>query len=103
MGHDDQGGPADRVVVAGHQLLRTVSIGHVVLGEGPRDRGEHARPVGDVEGDVVAGDGLADGQHRQVRVRRLARPATTDDAVAGHRDEVAEHGAGRRVAARARP
>ena len=74
---------------------------HVVAGELARDGREHARAVGDVQAHVVAGRHRAHRPHRQVRVRRLPRPAPADHPVAGHRDEVAEHRARRRRAARA--
>ena len=52
---------------------RTVCDDTSCSANAPRDRGEHAGLVGDVEADVVAGDDLAHRPDRQVGVRRLAR------------------------------
>ena len=74
--------------------------GHPVRRRTPGDRRQHARPVGHVEADVVAG-------RRTSPIGRTGRSAYADspgaaaagEPVAGHRDQVAEHGGrGRRTA-----
>ena len=48
---------------------------HALLGERVGDGGQHARPVGHVELDVVAGQRVADGDERELGVRRRVRAA----------------------------
>ena len=80
---------------------RTVSIETLVLGERGRDPREDAGAVGDVEADVVARHGLAHRTQPQVGVRRLPRAAAAGDLVPRDGDDVAEHRARGRRAARA--
>jgi hypothetical protein len=47
---------------------------HLVVGEGRGHLGEDARAIGDVEADVVAGEGLAHVEQRQVGVGALPGP-----------------------------
>ena len=65
----------DELGVVAPALLTNGLDGDAVLGECLRHRGEHARPVVDVDGDVVAGAGLPHRQHGPVGVRRLADAA----------------------------
>ena len=64
-----------RLALARRDLLAHRLDRDVVLGEGGGDLREHARAVGDVEADVVAGQGLAHVDDGQVRVGRLPRAA----------------------------
>ena len=68
----------------------------VVLGEHRGDGGQDAGLVGEVEGDVVARRRLLHRQHRKGSVGRLTRAVATAHAVAGDRDDVADHCACRR-------
>src|SRR5215475_10422487 len=74
--------------------------GHLVPGERLRHPGQHPRPVGHVERDVVAGQRLPHGQHLQARVGSGVRAAGPGEPVARHRDDVAEHRARGRHPAR---
>jgi len=69
-----------------------------VVGESRGHLGEDARTIGDVEADVVAGEGLAHVEQRQVGIGALPRPAATEDPVPSDSDVIAEDGAGRRLA-----
>ena len=85
------------VAAVGDDVLADGLDRHVVLGERRRDLGEHARSVGDVEADVVAGHRLAHVGHGKVGVGRLAGSAAAGHLVPGHGDDVAEDGRGGRV------
>ena len=63
-----------------------------MLAEQGGDLREHARPVGDLQRDLVPGHDARDRQDRQVRVRRLGDARAADDVPARGRDHVAEHG-----------
>src|SRR5439155_3148550 len=84
VGDDDQ----DRV--GGPALLADRGDAHAVLGEHAGHGGEDAGLVGDVEADVVAGDHLAHRAGGQVGVGGLAVRPNAGEAVAAHRDDVAE-------------
>ena len=73
--------------------------GDAVLREELGDPGQHAGLVGDVEADVVAGDGCVDGQRGHVPGGRFGRARAAQDNAAGRGDEVAQHGGRRRGAA----
>lgn len=72
-----------------------------MVGEGRCDLGQHARAVGHVEADVVAGQGLPHGEDGQVGIGALSGATAAADAVATDRDDVAEDGRCRRVTTRA--
>jgi hypothetical protein len=76
--------------------------GDAVPGVRVGDRREHAGTVVHVQGYVVPGKRIAHRENWQLSVGRKVRPAGPGDPVADDRDDVAEHGAGRRGAARAR-
>src|SRR5882757_5146900 len=66
----------------------------VLLGERPGDAGQHARTIGDVKSHVVARRDVAHRLDRQLGVGAVTGTPAAADPVAGHGDEVAEHGAG---------
>ena len=66
-----------------------------MVGERIGHGGKHAGLVVHVDGDVIAGAGLPHRLHPAIRVRRLAGAAGVGETVAGHRHQVAQHGARR--------
>ena len=100
MGDDHQLRAPLGVLDAGALLLAHRLDRHTVPGECGGDLGQHTRPVGHVEADVIAGDGLPHRAHHKVGVGGLTRATAAVDPVPGDRDQVAQDGAGRRRSAR---
>ena len=73
-------------------VWRTASIETSCDAEHARDLARARRAVRDLEPDLVAGARGGRGQHRQLGVARTRRALAAEHAVAGHRDDVAEHG-----------
>ena len=81
MGDDDELGSLFAAV--GESVLADGLDRDPVLGKGRGHLGEHARPVGDVEADVIAGEGSSHVHDGEVGIGRLTGSATPGDEVPG--------------------
>ena len=90
MRSHDQAGTIAMSVLA-HHLNADATVG-----KGLGNAGERSRLVRDHEIDVVAGQGLIDGQHGQLHISTLSPASGASQSIARGHHDIAEHSRSRR-------